>query len=80
MAQYHVTTSDGALHHIAGFTAAEAMSKALDRNRGRTVLACFSGNVDMAVQHAGRITYEIPAHQPLPPKEDPAPIPSQDLL
>lgn len=68
---YHVTMSDGALFHIAGQSAAEAMSKALDCNRGLTVSACYSGNVDQTADYAGRITYEIPFHKPLPPKPEP---------
>lgn len=78
---YHVTMSDGAMRHIAGTSAAEAMSKALDRNRGLIVTGCFSGNVDLtANKQTGRINYDIPKHSPLPMKEDPEPIPSSDLL
>lgn len=52
--------------HIAGTSAGEAIGKALDRNRGLTVIGCFAGNVDMTVNRAGRITYDVPAHKPLP--------------
>lgn len=64
---YHVTMSDGQMRDVKGFSAAEAMSKALERNRGLTVTGCFAGNVDMTASHvAGRITYEIPPHKALP--------------
>lgn len=66
---YHVTMSDRIMRHIKGLSAVEAMSKALDRNRGLTILACFTGNVDMTLSEAGRITYDVPPHQPLPPHE-----------
>lgn len=67
---YHVTTSDRVMHHIPGNSAADAICKALDRNRGLTVIDCFAGNVDMTANRAGRITYDIPAHKPLPVIDD----------
>lgn len=67
---YHVTTSDGAMHHIAGTSASEAIGKALDRFRGLTVTGCFTGNIMMEVLNAGRITYDVPAHSAIPPEQD----------
>lgn len=70
MSTYHVTTSDKALHHIKGLSAAEAICKALERNRGLTVVGCYAGNTDVGYKERGRIDYEIPPHKPIPPDED----------
>lgn len=68
---YHITTSDRHMHHIKGLSAIEAITKALERNRGCTVLECFAGNVDLSANlEVGRITYEIPPHKALPPRPD----------
>lgn len=68
---YHITLSDGTAVDVKADSASEAIWKGLDRYRERTVTACYSGNASLDPginRDAGRIRYEIPNHQPLPPK------------
>lgn len=67
---YHVTTSDRTMHHIKAHSAVEAISKALERNRGLMVTECFAGDVIAGDYPMGRITFDVPAHKPLPPRPD----------
>lgn len=67
---YHVVTSDNVMHDVRAHSAVEAITKGLERNRGLTVIECFSGNILMTDPNAGRITYDVPRHAPIPPDPD----------
>lgn len=67
---YHCRMSSGDMHDIKAHSAVEAITKALERNRGLTVTECFSGNILMTDLNAGRITYDVPVHDPYPPRPD----------
>lgn len=78
MAQYHIIMSDQKQRNIAGSSAAEAIQKALDRNRQLTVLQCWLGGYEgKEFGQTGRINFEIPLHKALPPK--PKPVTQDDV-
>ncbi len=58
--------NDGVLHDIKGWSASEAMAKALEKNRGQIVIGCYAGNPEIGHSQSGRIVYEIPPHKALP--------------
>lgn len=69
MKTYHITMSDGEAYDFRGSDAVEAMSKALFKHRGLTVIKCYAGNTDPGAPQAGRVEYEVPRHRPIPHTE-----------
>lgn len=65
MKTYHCTLSDKSTFDVKADSASEAIYKALDRNRGLIVTACFSGNFIMDRSTAGQIHYDVPGHKPI---------------
>lgn len=69
MATYHIIMSDQKQRNIAGSSAAEAIQKALNRNRQLTVTKCWLGGYEGTdFGQTGRIDFDVPPHQALPPK------------
>lgn len=72
MATYHIIMSDQKQRNIAGSSAAEAIMKALNRNRQLTVLKVWLGGYEGDLfGQTGIINFEVPPHQALPPKPKP---------
>lgn len=72
MSKYHIRMSDGQQRNIAGTSAAEAIQKALERNRQLTVTECWLGGYEgKEFGQTGRINFEVPPHKALPPKPKP---------
>jgi hypothetical protein len=69
---YHVTMDTGVLLDIDAWSAGEAIYTACHRIRGHGVKSCYvGGEHDPATllldgEGAGRITFEVPRHDPLP--------------
>lgn len=59
---YHLTMNGGYQHlAIEADSAAQAIQRGLEQNPGYRVIGCYAGGA------LGRVAYEIPKHEPLPP-------------
>ena len=70
---YHIEMKgDGDLRRtfdMPADSAADAIGRALEQNRGFKVVRCYAGGVAQDARYAGVVEYEVPPHQALPPEE-----------